>query len=102
MNLNTGRRQAQRIVAAVCCEKCGSTEKLERHHKDRNPTNNAIKNISVLCTKCHHQEHIRLTPATCVICGKMFQPKRSRRSALCGDTACSKELGKRSAERRWG
>ena len=102
MNFNTGRRQAQRRVAAVACVKCGSTKKLERHHIDRDPTNNAPQNVMVLCSACHHKEHPRIPPATCAICGTEFQPKRKRRAMLCGSLSCSKDHGRRSAALRWG
>jgi hypothetical protein len=35
------------------CEMCGSTKKLEVHHKDESKTNHAIDNLSLLCHKCH-------------------------------------------------
>ena len=101
-NFNTGRRQAQRMIKAHSCVKCGSTEKLERHHKDRNPMNNAPGNVEVLCLPCHHADHKRLVMVSCLICGAMFQPKRARRSVLCGSLSCSREHGKRSAALRWG
>jgi transcription elongation factor Elf1 len=101
VNSNTGRRRAQRLVDAINCEKCGSTEKLERHHKDGNPMNNEPNNLAVLCSPCHHKEHLRIAPATCVVCGQMFRPKRARRATLCGSLNCSKEHGKRSAALRW-
>jgi 5-methylcytosine-specific restriction protein A len=42
------------------CERCGykeHTEILGVHHKDRNPRNNALENLEVLCPMCHSLEH---------------------------------------------
>lgn len=44
------------------CEKCGRTKfdvltKLHVHHKDRNRLNNNIKNLKLLCSKCHLKLH---------------------------------------------
>ena len=53
----TGRKRAQRLSQMVCCNRCQSEEQLQRHHKDRNPMNNAAENIEVLCQACHTKEH---------------------------------------------
>lgn len=42
------------------CEKCGYDEYdfcLDLHHIDKNPNNNLIENISVLCCICHRKLH---------------------------------------------
>lgn len=101
MKWNTGRKAAQRMVPANACAECGSTEKLERHHIDQNPMNNAPLNVVVLCSTCHHKQHPRLALVACSVCGQIFQPKRSRRAKLCGSLSCSKIHGQRSAELRW-
>ncbi len=104
MNLNTGRKQAQRLYPIAeddVCDHCGLTVTLQRHHKDHNPMNNAPENIALLCVKCHGTEHKKIAQATCKICAGVFQPKRSRRSTICGKESCKKELGKISAKLRW-
>lgn len=35
------------------CERCGTEEKLERHHIDADPGNNARSNIMIVCRRCH-------------------------------------------------
>lgn len=42
------------------CNRCfdESFMPLNRHHKDRNRSNNSIENLEVLCPKCHAKEHI--------------------------------------------
>jgi len=104
-----GGNQARRIYKAEACERCGSTEILQRHHKDRNRENNAPKNIEILCQQCHTNEHIKagdwgkgqVKAAQCKICGSTFLPKRSRRATVCS-LECKKELGRISAMKRWG
>lgn len=39
------------------CNRCGSTDALEVHHKDRDRTNNSTENLEVLCHECHVDEH---------------------------------------------
>ncbi|MGF7145282.1 5-methylcytosine-specific restriction endonuclease McrA [Anaerotaenia torta] len=39
------------------CNRCGSKEKLEVHHKDRDHHNNEIENLEVLCKTCHTKLH---------------------------------------------
>lgn len=53
----TGRKRAQSKVKMTKCERCASETELQRHHKDRNPANNAFENIEVLCQTCHTKEH---------------------------------------------
>ena len=40
------------------CGKCGSNENLEVHHLDKNPQNNELSNLQILCRYCHKIEHI--------------------------------------------
>ena len=54
----TGRQRAKKVIPVMKkCERCGSTHKLERHHKDRDVANNSRKNLEVLCKICHLKEH---------------------------------------------
>lgn len=106
---NTGRKAAQRLYDADRCDRCDSTNGVQRHHIDRDPMNNDPSNVEVLCQACHTADHMRdgtwgkgrVEPATCAICGVEFQPKRSRRSTLCGEPECRTEMGRQSAQKRW-
>lgn len=42
------------------CTTCGQTEGLHIHHKDQNPSNNTIENLSVLCGVCHKKVHMKV------------------------------------------
>lgn len=110
MEKNSGRKQAQRKIKAEVCEMCGGDLILQRHHKNGDATDNTMENIAVLCQKCHTTTHMmignwghgKVRPATCVVCGEMFKPKRSRRAKLCGNQECAREYGRKSAGLRWG
>jgi predicted nucleic acid-binding Zn ribbon protein len=41
------------------CERCGysKVEILQVHHKDRNRSNNDLKNLELICPNCHYEEH---------------------------------------------
>mgnify|MGYP001558574251 CR=1 FL=1 len=53
-------RAAKRLrEAAGHCELCGSTRRLDIHHRDRNKRNQALSNLQVLCHRCHMQEHAK-------------------------------------------
>ena len=41
------------------CERCGynKPEVLQVHHKDRDRTNNRLKNLELICPNCHFEEH---------------------------------------------
>lgn len=56
--------EANRSITKLCCAKCGATESLEIHHKDKNPRHNTEDNLIVLCSKCHHLWHKAGTKAT--------------------------------------
>lgn len=105
-----GRKAAQKKFTARICQNCNSTDRLQRHHIDRNPKNNSPCNIMILCQTCHFLEHLKagdwgkgqVQMKNCVICGKEFLPKRSARAKLCGDKQCAKKNGENSARLRWG
>ena len=44
-------------AAAWSCERCGNQTTLELHHRDRNPSNNELSNLEILCRPCHASEH---------------------------------------------
>lgn len=46
------RKLALELARGVCAE-CGSNENLDVHHLDKNPHNNNIENLKVLCVPCH-------------------------------------------------
>ena len=62
---STIERLTGRVVVAsgrclYTCERCSDFNKeqeQQRHHKDRDRTNNEAINIEVLCTTCHMKEH---------------------------------------------
>jgi hypothetical protein len=39
------------------CVRCGNSNNLVLHHKDKNELNNALGNFEVLCKLCHSKEH---------------------------------------------
>jgi predicted HTH transcriptional regulator len=39
------------------CQRCGSNDEIEVHHRDRNRSNNSPENLEVLCHECHMDEH---------------------------------------------
>jgi hypothetical protein len=39
------------------CQRCGSTTKLNIHHKDKNRKNGDISNLELLCRSCHLKVH---------------------------------------------
>lgn len=64
----TAHYHARKIVPAGSCERCGSPNASDVHHKDGDWTNNNPDNLERLCRSCHNLEHRRRKP--CVICGK--------------------------------
>jgi hypothetical protein len=39
------------------CELCSSFDKIHIHHKNKNIYDNDLKNLQVLCAKCHYRTH---------------------------------------------
>ncbi|MBO5968444.1 MAG: HNH endonuclease [Clostridia bacterium] len=60
-------RRARQLLPSGCCEKCGSNQNVDVHHKDGNPLNNSLDNLQRLCRSCHTKIHRR--QKTCLICG---------------------------------
>lgn len=58
MSRATIRKKTQRefgpIVPSDCCDLCGSTENLQRHHPDYSSSE-----CWLVCQKCHTQIHMR-------------------------------------------
>lgn len=52
-----GYVQTHRIYKANKCDFCGSSEKIEVHHIDKNSKNISKENIKFLCCKCHNLWH---------------------------------------------
>jgi len=42
------------------CTACGATEGLHIHHKNKNPADNRIRNLTVLCGVCHKKVHMKV------------------------------------------
>ena len=69
--VESGRKQAGRVLSFFSfCTGCGANA-TERHHKDGDPFNNKRDNIVQLCTPCHQLAH-----------GKYPRPKEWARSAV--------------------
>jgi len=107
---NAGRKKAQKVIPVMLsCERCGATDGLSRHHKDRNTENNSLPNLEVLCRPCHVAEHMTdgtwgtgPTPSVeCAICGEFFVPASHSERAMICSTVCLSELGRRAARKRW-
>lgn len=53
------RRFRKRLIKKIGgqCQQCGQKEDLQVHHINCNPINNEVKNIQILCRKCHRLIH---------------------------------------------
>ncbi len=78
-------RQRARKFKSFSCASCGTLQKLQVHHKDRNTSNNDPSNLETMCATCHMKMHHangdivkRVPKPPCVICGK-----KSYRQSLC-------------------
>jgi hypothetical protein len=98
------RKRAQRAHPTLKqCERCGSTERLHRHHPDYSKP----EEIIVVCAKCHPaldaQDATRPTkkPKVCTICGATFTNYSHSRVKTCSKP-CLSEAGRRAAMKRWG
>ena len=54
---NTTFHRLAREHLKDCCAICGSTERLQVHHLDRNIKNNSPSNLETLCPTCHMKLH---------------------------------------------
>lgn len=73
--------QQHRISARFArkrCERCGSSDHLHVHHKNRNWRDHRIENLETLCIRCHLGKEHHKPKAKCVICGM-----DSRRNLMC-------------------
>jgi len=54
-------REIVKMMANYCCQRCGMSLKRSKlaqiHHIDRNPNNNNMENLELLCWYCHWGEH---------------------------------------------
>lgn len=79
-SISTSRRHA-RMQLKLRCEKCGTKKGLDIHHKDRNPLNNAPRNLQTLCASCHTKLHwqegkkgqSKKFSGGCQICGRLIK-----------------------------
>ena len=51
------RRRARQMVPPGPCERCGTMNALDVHHKDHDWTNNAPENLERICRSCHIRDH---------------------------------------------
>lgn len=58
--LGTLRSRTRReIPLKPSCERCHLTHELQRHHKNRDKTDNRPENVLTLCASCHAKDHWR-------------------------------------------
>lgn len=89
--LSTLRGRAQKAIALKpCCEECGRSKDLGRHHKDEDLTNNDPKNVQTLCAGCHTRLHWRTGKkpiprrvTSCSVCGSGFRPWEHGKRGMC-------------------
>lgn len=94
--------RARQLCRRVSCNRCGSLERLQVHHQDRNPFNNQANNLEVLCVPCHVKEHLKPTRmSTCAICGVSFLARSHRNRPKICSALCAKEYGRINARKRW-
>ena len=98
------RKRAQRAHPTMtCCERCGSTWRLQRHHTDLQ----RAESVEILCQTCHVAADFeagtrkRRAPKTCVVCESVFTEYSHSRVKTCSP-ACLSELGRQNARKRWG
>ena len=99
------RKRAQREYRTLPpCEKCGSTNGVQRHH----PNLDDALFVEFLCQTCHTTEHVASgnwgcgprQAKTCIVCGKAFTNYTHTRVKTCGQE-CLSEIGRINAFKRW-
>lgn len=88
-NVRTSRMWARQDGLTDSCADCGKQEKLDVHHIDENPLNNAPENLVSLCRSCHLQRHRQERLCEIAGCGRKHKGhglcdmhlQRSRRAA---------------------
>ena len=55
--MNRKIRKLVKELYGFRCKNCGFDRFLHVHHIDRNPENNDIENLVLLCIYCHIKEH---------------------------------------------
>ena len=100
---NAGHQEAQRLYVADKCVRCGSTKHVDRHHRDKDPTNNRPTNILILCRRCHLGEHKKpLRISHCAVCeGTIINKPRAALRKICSPF-CHSVWSVRSMQKRWG
>jgi len=60
-SIGAGHVRCETMYPAIKCELCGDirteNKNLHRHHRDKNPLNNAPENVQILCANCHNKIH---------------------------------------------
>ena len=57
VSVTVGRERARRYSDVSSCVVCSSSKKVEVHHIDEDPLNDAAENLLALCNACHHLAH---------------------------------------------
>jgi hypothetical protein len=83
-NADTTNRQTMyarsRKHLKTACERCGATDRLHVHHRDKDITNNDPGNLETLCVVCHNRHHFAGVSRTATTdCGPL-ETRSSRRS----------------------
>lgn len=101
------RKRAQREIPlepGACCESCGSTSGLQRHHYAGLQNWSAVK---IICQACHTREdhkngqwgHGPKRDRVCVVCQRVFKHGHSK--AKTCSRACLSVRGRQNASLRW-
>lgn len=79
--LGTGKRPTYKDmlieILGSHCNVCGEQAVLLIHHKDKNPQNNELENLQLLCRKCHGNAHTKPRPPR-----KPIKPPPNRSKAI--------------------